>query len=154
MSSEVSVDPACRESALRLESLMRQECFDSLVRQQAKARVEFVRNEVLSDPATARLYLLLSADALGGKGVQKEALEGLLEEASWWTPQNRWLVIARMVHKYVAGMSSEKSAELVKAFSVAAEALGDLDFAQRIREEAGGDAEIGKRPDGADELDR
>ncbi|MGC4755909.1 hypothetical protein [Micromonospora trifolii] len=133
--SRIDVDPECREEAMQLQGLTRQYRFESLMRNCAKARVDFLKNEVLRNPADAELYILATADGYFGKIPRGEALSQLVADVAWWEPANRWLVVARLVHDYVANLSDGQARELIRAFAAVAEATGDRDFADKIRAE-------------------
>ncbi|WP_189040333.1 hypothetical protein [Micromonospora sonchi] len=139
-SATVEPDPASWEAGMQLESARRQQLFESAVRRQAKARVDFLRREVLSDPVAAQLYLVSMKESDLGRGLDKDTIKKLIEDAAWWTPQNRWLLIARIVYDYLSGLSDGRARDLLRAFIVAAEAIGDQEFADRLRSEADEDA--------------
>ncbi|MFJ6149343.1 hypothetical protein [Micromonospora profundi] len=134
--NRIEVDAACREDAIKLESLMRQCRFETLARDQARARVKFLRDEILANPADAKLYLLATADDRFSEIPQGDALSQLIAEVTWWAPNSGWLTVARLVHDYLLKLSDGQAADLVKAFTAAAEAIGDRHFAETLRAEA------------------
>jgi hypothetical protein len=138
----VDLEAGCREDALRLESLVRQHSFEELTRAHARARVAFLRKEVLADPANMKLYLLAMADGLVGKPLRAEELAPLIEEVAWWAPDSRWLNVARLVHGYLSQLSRDEERALLKAFTAAVEAIGDRDFADKLCSELGDESTV------------
>ncbi|MFI8850296.1 hypothetical protein ACIGW3_08915 [Streptomyces sp. NPDC053499] len=143
----ITVDDATREAALLAERLRQEyrrkkECLrrdyelDDLARRQAQARERFLRDEILADPATARLYGLLEGSSnnwprLGGPPTGTN-LEELVREVRQWQPNQQWVTMAQLLHTFVASLSEEGRKELIIILSDAVRAFGDENTAHRL----------------------
>ena len=143
----LSVDYATREAALRAEHLRqeyrqqeerltREHELDELTRRQARAREAFLRDEILANPAAARLYTLLEGASnhwyrLGGppKGTD---LGDLVRELRQWQPGQQWVTAAQLLHDFVGGLTAEGRKELLTILADAVRAFGDEDTAHRL----------------------
>ncbi|WP_181009032.1 MULTISPECIES: hypothetical protein [unclassified Streptomyces] len=143
----VSVDDTTRKAALQSESL-RQECqrheerlrrdheLDELARRQVRAREAFLREEILANPAAARLYGLLEGGAkhwsrLGGPPTGTD-LENLVREIQQWQPEQKWVIVAQLLHEFVAGLTEEGRRELLTLLADAVRAFGEEHTAYRL----------------------
>ncbi|GAA2651422.1 hypothetical protein GCM10010400_03490 [Streptomyces aculeolatus] len=143
----ITVDDSTREAALlaerlrqeyqrKRERLRRDHELDDLAQRQARAREAFLREEILSDPAAARLYGLLEGASnnwprLGGPPAGTN-LEELVREIRQWQPGQRWVTAAQLLHTFVSGLSEEGRKELLIIFSDAVRAFGDEHTAHRL----------------------
>ncbi|MCX3063714.1 hypothetical protein [Streptomyces beihaiensis] len=143
----ITVEDAIREAALRTERL-RQGCqrqeerirrdheLDELARRQVRAREAFLREEILANPATARLYGLLEGASkhwsrLGGPPEGTD-LETLVREVRQWQPGQQWVTVAQLLHDFVAGLTEEGRKELLTILADAVRAFGDENTAHRL----------------------
>lgn len=143
----VSVDDATRKAALHSERLrqeyLRQEDrirrdheLDELARCQVRAREAFLREEILANPAAARLYGLLEGASknwsrLGGPPTGTD-LGGLVREIQQWQPGQQWVTVAQLLHDFVANLKEEGRKELLTLLADAVRAFGDEHTAHRL----------------------
>lgn len=126
-----------REEHAREEGHLRLEYeLDALARRQARARADFLRTEILADPASARLYTLLERYSehwprLGGPPAGT-SLPDLVREVQQWEPQARWVVVAQLLHDFVAGLTEEGRKELLTILAKAVKVHGDEKTAQAL----------------------
>ncbi len=145
--ARVTVEDAVREAALSAERL-RQEYqrqqerirrdheLDELARRQVRARETFLREEILANPATARLYGLLEGASkqwsrLGGPPSGTD-LDDLVREVQQWQPGQQWVTVAQILHDFVAGLTTEGRKELLTLLADAVRAFGDDRTAHRL----------------------
>ncbi|MFJ2019625.1 hypothetical protein [Streptomyces nodosus] len=143
----VTVEDTVREAALRAERL-RQEYqrqqerirrdheLDELAQRQVRARETFLREEILANPATARLYGLLEGASkhwsrLGGPPTGTD-LDDLVREVQRWQPGQQWVTVAQLLHDFVAGLTEEGRKELLTLLADAVRAFGDEHTAHRL----------------------
>ncbi len=123
------------------DQLRREYELDALARRQARARAEFLRTEILADPASARLYTLLERytehwPRLGAPPAGT-SLPDLVREVQQWQPQARWVVVAQLLHDFVAGLTEEGRKELLTILAKAVKVHGDEKTAQALINAAG-----------------
>ncbi|MBB1256239.1 hypothetical protein H3146_23200 [Streptomyces sp. OF3] len=143
----ISVDDATRRAALHSERV-RQEYrrqeerirhdheLDELARRQVRAREAFLREEILANPATARLYGLLEGASkhwsrLGGPPTGTD-LDELVREVQQWHPGQQWVTVAQLLHSFVASLTEEGRRELLTLLVDAVRAFGDEHTAHRL----------------------
>ncbi|WP_437071774.1 hypothetical protein [Streptomyces sp. enrichment culture] len=143
----VTVEDNVREAALRTERL-RQEYqrqqerirrdyeLDELARRQVRARETFLREEILANPAAARLYGLLEGASkhwsrLGGPPMGTD-LDDLVREVQQWQPGQQWVTVAQLLHDFVASLTEEGRKELLTLLADAVRAFGDERTAHRL----------------------
>ncbi|MBP8533119.1 hypothetical protein [Streptomyces sp. MK37H] len=148
----ISVDAATHEAALqteklrrdyrRQEELLRHEYeLDELARRQARAREAFLREEILANPATARLYTLLEGAVehwprLSGPPRGTD-LSSLVHEVQQWQSGQQWVTVAQLLHEFVNSLTTEGRKELLTILADAVRAFGDDDTAYRLASLAG-----------------
>ncbi|MFF5726533.1 hypothetical protein [[Kitasatospora] papulosa] len=131
----------CEEHA-RAEDQLRRECeLDALARRQARARADFLRSEILSDPASARLYALMEQHTehwprLGGPSVGT-SLPDLVREVQQWQPQAQWVVVAQLLNDFVVGLTEEGRKEFLTILAKAVKVHGDEKTAKALTQAAG-----------------
>jgi hypothetical protein len=76
---------------------------DLAERRRAQARVEFLRDQVLHDPATAKLYLLFESRMLSGVAVSAEEIASLVKEVAKWNPTGKWMRVSELVLEFLEG---------------------------------------------------
>ncbi|SCK25933.1 MULTISPECIES: hypothetical protein [unclassified Streptomyces] len=143
----ISVDDTTRSAALHSERVQqeywRQEErirhdheLDELARRQVRAREAFLREEILANPAAARLYGLLEGTSkhwsrLGGPPTGTN-LDNLVREVQQWQPAQQWVTVAELLHNFVSGLTEEGRKELLVILADAVRAFGDEHTAQRL----------------------
>ncbi|MER7987567.1 hypothetical protein ABTY53_18595 [Streptomyces noursei] len=132
ISLHVSKDTA--DAASHLEQVKREGELDALARRQAKARMEFLYNEMLGTPAKARLYTLLEHSP------RLEALppgtdpEALVRQVQQWHPEGRWVVIAQLLHTFVERLSKEGEEELLFLAEKLLHSFGERKLAEQVKQ--------------------
>ncbi|MGX1471209.1 UNVERIFIED_CONTAM: hypothetical protein RKD50_000017 [Streptomyces canus] len=150
----ISVDNATRNAALTAEQLhqdfqrralqLRHEYeLDELARRQARARAIFLRDEILANPASARLYTLLESSTaqwsrLSGPEPGAD-LGDLVREIQQWQPGQQWVAVAQLLHEFLTSMSAEGRKELLTLLIDAVKAFGADETAQCLISLAGED---------------
>ncbi|QLE71781.1 hypothetical protein FGW37_09325 [Streptomyces rectiverticillatus] len=135
-------DARRREERTREEDRLHREYeLDALARRQARARADFLRTEILANPASARLYTLLERytehwPRLGGPPAGT-SLPDLVREVQQWQPQVRWVAVAQLLHDFVAGLTEEGRKELLTILAKAVQVHGDERTAQALIKAAG-----------------
>ncbi|MFE7038935.1 hypothetical protein ACFU9X_05610 [Streptomyces atratus] len=131
----------CEEHARDEDRLRREYELDALARRQARARADFLRSEILSDPASARLYTLMEQHTehwprLGGPPVGT-SLPDLVREVQQWQPQAQWVVVAQLLNDFVVGLTEEGRKEFLTILAKAVKVHGDERTAQALTQAAG-----------------
>ncbi|SFM55492.1 hypothetical protein SAMN04487980_1002361 [Streptomyces sp. cf124] len=143
----ISVDDPTRNAALTAERLQQdfqrraiqlqhEYELDELARRQVQAREAFLRNEILANPASARLYALLESSAdhwprLAGTQPGTD-LRDLVREIQQWQPGRRWVTVAQLLHEFLENLSAEGRRELLTLLIDAVQAFGADETAQRL----------------------
>ncbi|MFH8513678.1 hypothetical protein ACH4CE_00715 [Streptomyces gelaticus] len=143
----INVDDTTRRAALHSERVQQEyrrqeECIrhdhelDELARRQVRAREAFLREEILANPAAARLYGLLEGASkhwsrLGGPPTGTD-LDDLVREVQQWQPGQQWVTVAQLLHNFVAGLTEEGRRELLTLLVDAVRAFGDEHTAHRL----------------------
>ncbi|WP_326755240.1 hypothetical protein OH738_09945 [Streptomyces hirsutus] len=97
---------------------------DEMDRRQARARMEFLRNELLADPSSARLYSLLHlSPRLGGPPPGSDPDE-LVRQIHQWHPESRWVLVAQTLQTFLDRLTDDNAQDLLKILRSAVEALG------------------------------
>ncbi|MEV4503830.1 hypothetical protein [Streptomyces klenkii] len=109
---------------------------DALACREARTRADFLRTELLANPASARLYTLLESytehwPRLGGPPAGT-GLPDLIREVQQWQPQARWVVVAHLLHDFVAGLTEEGRKEFLTTLAKAVTVHGDEKTAQAL----------------------
>ncbi|WP_053637396.1 hypothetical protein [Streptomyces sp. XY152] len=143
----VTVEDAIREAALSVERLRQQyqrqkerirrdHELDELARRQVRARETFLREEILANPAAARLYGLLEGASqhwsrLGGPPMGTD-INDLVREVQQWQPGQQWVTAAQLLHGFIASLTEEGRKELLTLLADAVRAFGDEHTAHRL----------------------
>lgn len=130
---KIWADPGSYEAATRLQAILRQAETDELLRQQAVARMKFIREQVLVDPASAQIYVLAASDGLLSSLPTGEALNKLINDLGWYSQENQWLIVARMLHEFLKNLTPSQAGELLNALGAAADAVGENAVADKLR---------------------
>jgi hypothetical protein len=125
VSVDLAVDEATERSAKSIERQLYDMELDELARRQAKARADFIRSEVLRDPANARIYALASSSDAEGRLGNLGQVERLLDEVRWWDPESRWITTARLLQTFAERLSDTQQRDLLLVLRQGLVALGD-----------------------------
>jgi hypothetical protein len=109
------------------------ECeLDEIARRQTRARMAFLREECLTNPADARLYLMLEHNPrLGGPGPYSDP-EQLVHEIAKWHDKSRWVTVAKVLTTFIEQLKPEQEEDLLKILRSAMMTLGQHTTAQRL----------------------
>ncbi|MGW4441398.1 hypothetical protein [Streptomyces sp. NPDC004682] len=132
VTTSVHVDAAV-VAAARRKQRTRHACeLDELERRQARARMEFLRDELLADPSAARLYTLLPPSPRLGGPLPGTDLDALVREAHRWHPESRWVVTAQVLHTFAERVTEDTAQDLLKILHAALDTLGHHDLSARL----------------------
>lgn len=130
----VRVDARTREAAERLAEARQDAKADGVRRDGIRARMLFLQQEVLRDRAGLRLYLL--AEGMGGAKsapiFSVTELETLAEEVRQWSPTNRWVVTAQILHDYLDRLPPDAVLKFVSALRDGIRDSQHLDLLKRF----------------------
>jgi hypothetical protein len=110
----VSVDPDTARVAEQLLRERQQARLAEHAQHQTEARMAFMRSQILRDPASARIYLLLDNSAQHGVLPPGAAVDELVREVQQWHPESRWVVIAQLLHTFLGKLTPGDAEELLK----------------------------------------
>lgn len=96
------VDQESEEIARELDLAYVRERREAVDRRRAKERVEFFRSEILKDPASARLYLLLESPITAGVINRQDEVERLVDAVAAWHPYNQWVHLTALLREFFA----------------------------------------------------
>ena len=120
----LSVDESTLRNARQSERLRHSMDLDDLARRQAKASADFVKDVMLTDPATARIYSLLSLPPRIGGPTTPQEVDALIEHAQLWNPQSHWVQVAKILQAFIDGLNDNGRRELLLILRSAIEARG------------------------------
>lgn len=123
----VSVDPGTACVAEQLLHERQQAGLAEHARHQAAARIAFMRSQILRDPASARIYLLLDNSAQHGVLPPGADIDELVREVQQWHPESRWVVIAQLLHTFIGKLTPADAEELLKTLRAL---FSDFDYGE------------------------
>ncbi|MFJ4980812.1 hypothetical protein ACIP6X_36825 [Streptomyces coeruleorubidus] len=128
----VQVDEEVVTAARRREYARHELELDELERRQARARMQFLREELLADPSSARLYTLLQPlPRLGGPPPSSDPDE-LVRQVQQWHPESRWVLIAEILYKFADRLTEDNVRDLLKILRSAMTTLGQEQLAADV----------------------
>lgn len=107
----LTVDEQTQQAAHRLAQLRHEIELDALARKQTRARIQFLYDEVLRDPAAARIYLMLENSARIGDLPPDLDVDRVVREIQQWHPTSKWVVTAQLLHTFVEKLSANGDAD-------------------------------------------
>jgi hypothetical protein len=126
------VDDHTAEGA-RLKERARHEFeLDEMDRRQARARMEFLRNELLANPSAARLYTLIQHSPRLGGPPERSDPEELVRQIHQWHPDSRWVLVARTLHTFVSKLTEDNARDFLRILGSAMTTLGHRQLAEEI----------------------
>ncbi|MGW7304278.1 hypothetical protein ACWGI1_01715 [Streptomyces sp. NPDC054835] len=128
----VSVSEETRVHALRVARAHRELDLDALARQQARARMRFMHEEILHSPASARIYLMLENSARLGMQPSGLDVDEAVREIQQWNPTSRWVVIAQLLHTFVGRLSKADADDLLVTLRSLFRDFGQADLAAQV----------------------
>lgn len=126
------VDEDTLETARRLERVRQEKVLDSLHQDRLRARIGFMRTEALRDPAAARLYWLLEHPNHPNPQEQAKALEELVQQVSLWDKEDRWVIIAKLLHRFIERLPESRRDRLVDQLGKIFVEYGQGDLAEQL----------------------
>ncbi|GAA2133281.1 hypothetical protein GCM10009760_09280 [Kitasatospora kazusensis] len=108
------VDEHTRSSAERAAQLGREATLEVLARHQTAARIRFMEEEILRNPATARLYLMLEQTSRHGELPPGVDADQIVREVQQWRPDATWVVVAQLLHTFVSNLTSQDHQDLLR----------------------------------------
>ncbi|MDX3233040.1 hypothetical protein [Streptomyces sp. ME19-01-6] len=132
VSVTLRVDDDVAAGARRAERARHEFELDEMDRRQARARVEFLREELLANPSAARLYTLLqNSPRIGGPPDGSDPHE-LVRQIHQWHPHSRWVLIAQTLHTFVGRLTEDNAQDFLKILRSAMTTLGHRQLAEEI----------------------
>ncbi|MET7696411.1 hypothetical protein [Streptomyces sp. NPDC005485] len=132
VSMTLRVDDDAVEGARLMERARHEFELDEMDRRQARARVEFLRNELLADPSAARLYTLVQHSARLGGPADGSDPEELVRQIHQWHPDSRWVLVARTLHTFIDKLTEDNTRDFLKILRSAMTTLGHQQLAEKI----------------------
>ncbi|MFI9160495.1 hypothetical protein [Kitasatospora aureofaciens] len=128
----LAVDPEALRAARRIEQAHHTCELEEIARRQARASVAFMRDEILADPGSARLYALLGrASPFGGTLAELDA-DKIVREVNSWHPRSRWVVVAQHLQTFLERLSDENKKELLSLLQGTMATFGESELADQI----------------------
>lgn len=128
----VSVDSATLRIGEQLAQAQLQADLDNLSRRQIAARMAFMRSQVLQDPASARIYLLVESSVRHGVLPPGADIDEIVRQVHQWHPQSRWVVTAQLLHAFVGGLTPADTDDLVNTLQSLFGMYGRHDLAEQL----------------------
>ncbi|WP_208024640.1 hypothetical protein [Amycolatopsis pithecellobii] len=128
----LQVDNETLAAARLLDRARRELELDALARRQVKARLDFLRTTCLADPGTAKLFTLLERSPRVGGPSDDATLDELIRTLHAWKPESQWVLLAQLLHEFLADLSEPQRAELLHIMQSAIRTLGNEQLADRI----------------------
>lgn len=128
----MSVDPATTTIAERFAQARQEVGLGELARQQAAARMAFMRSEILRDPASARIYLMMENTAQHGAPPPGADIDDIVRQVQQWHPQSRWVVIAQLLDTFVGKLTPKDADDLVDTLRLLFVEYGHSDLAEQL----------------------
>ncbi|MEU3072703.1 hypothetical protein [Streptomyces laurentii] len=129
---DVTVDEDTRLYAEQVAQAGRELELDALARRQTQARMQFMREEVLHSPASARIFLMLENSSRLGMLPPGTDVDGVIREIQQWAPQSRWVVIAQLLHAFVNRLSDADADDLLGTLRSLFTDYGAPDLAEQV----------------------
>jgi hypothetical protein len=109
----LTADEATLTAAQRLEHERQELAVQHLQQDRLRAKMGFLRNEALRDPASARLFWLLERRGEASGIPSAAELDDLVQKTTIWSPENRWVAIAQTILRFTEGLSEARRNRLV-----------------------------------------
>ena len=109
--AHVEVDEADSRAAEQLAAAEVKFRLDQKQYDSHRAAILFMREEVLRDPANARIFALMNLST--GSTVSASELESLAAEVAKWSPGSEWVRIAQIIHDFITPLSASRRIELL-----------------------------------------
>lgn len=125
------VDAETLEIANRFEHERQERAIEQMQRDRLREKMNFIRSEVLRDPAAARAFWLVEHQ--GANYAESSALlDDLVHQASLWAPASRWVAVARVLLQFVERMPDIRRDRLVDQLAKIFIEYGQTDLAEEL----------------------
>ncbi|MFD9374594.1 hypothetical protein ACFWBH_03475 [Streptomyces sp. NPDC059999] len=128
----LTVDEQTRQAAHRLAHIHHEIELDALARKQTLARINFLYDEVLRDPAAARIYLMLEHSARIGDLPADLDLDRVVREIQQWHPTSKWVVTAQLLHTFTENLTTGDADDLLHTLHSLFTDYGEKELAARL----------------------
>ncbi|MEV1318395.1 hypothetical protein AB0J14_20200 [Micromonospora arborensis] len=125
------VESEDQESARRRLALLDRKFLESLERERIRAEISFVREVVMKDPANAEIYKILQLSK-GVQAVHGTPYDQLAKLCAEWSPEGRWVLIARIIHEFLRELRPEAKEDFVAILQACLEASGRQDLVREV----------------------
>ncbi|MEU1183748.1 hypothetical protein ABZ464_40200 [Streptomyces sp. NPDC005820] len=132
VSVTLRVDDDIAAGAHRAERARHEFELDEMDRRQARARMEFLREELLANPSAARLYTLLQRSPRIGGPPEGSDPDELVRQIHQWHPHSRWVLVAQTLHTFVGRITEDNAQDFLKILRSAMTTLGHRQLAEEI----------------------
>jgi hypothetical protein len=132
VSVTLRVDDDVAACARRAERARHEFELDEMDRRQARARVKFLREELLANPSAARLYTLVQHSPRIGGPTDGSDPDELVRQIHQWHPHSRWMLIAQTLHTFVGRLTEDNAQDFLKILRSAMSTLGHRQLAEEI----------------------
>ncbi|MET8366291.1 hypothetical protein ABZU53_22280 [Micromonospora sp. NPDC005194] len=126
------MDEETLEAARRLERARQDQGIDALHQERLRARMRFMREEALRDPAAARLYWLLEHPDQANPQAQAAVLEEIVQQVNLWSNGDRWITIAQLLHRFIERLPDSRRDRLVDQLGKVFVEYGQGDLAEEM----------------------
>ncbi|MFI6302276.1 hypothetical protein ACIBCH_10420 [Amycolatopsis thailandensis] len=131
--ARVTLDDDAAEQARDAQRMRHDLELDELARQQARARAQFIRDECLADPATARIYTLLEKSSRLGELAGVLDRGDLVAEVAQWHEQARPVLITQAIIDFFGRLTPGQSYEIVDRFIAMVRGFGATKLADQLQ---------------------
>jgi hypothetical protein len=132
----LSVDEATRTTAQRITQARQELELDALARRQVLARVNFMYDEILRTPASARIYLLLEHHVRVGALPPDLDVDRVIREVQQWHPESKWVVTAQLLHAFIAKLTAADADDLLGTLRSLFLDYGEKELAEQLPTQA------------------
>ncbi|MFF2185097.1 hypothetical protein [Streptomyces sp. NPDC058155] len=131
----LSVDEGTHAHAERVFQARREMEIDALTQRQTLARINFMNDEILRTPGSARIYLMLENTVRLGTLPPGTDVDLLVREVQQWRPESQWVVVAQLLHTFLSKLSSADADELLSTVRSLFLYYGEKELAEQLPSE-------------------
>ncbi|RJQ84680.1 hypothetical protein [Amycolatopsis panacis] len=129
----VKLDEETAARAREVQRMRHELELDELARQQARARAQFIRDECLADPATARVYTLLERSPRLGELAGVLDGDDLVAQLAQWHEPAMPVLIAQAVIGLLGRLTPKQSYDIVDNFIGVVRGYGAPEVADQLQ---------------------
>jgi hypothetical protein len=127
-----AVDERTLSTAQSMQRSKQEFELDEIRRQRMRRQLAFLREEVYSDPATARIYWLLQNPHHPNPLAQAVQLDDLVQQVSDWHSGKEWVSVAQLLHKFVEDLTKQERSDLLGLLRHVFQTHGKVDLAAQL----------------------